>query len=77
MPHQVTKKSMRLYSDFYHSDVIVTSPLGLRTVLGAEGEQDRDVDFLNSIELLIVDQTDVFLVRWWRRGGGGRWWSVD
>ena len=54
---------MRLYSDFYHSDVIVTSPLGLRTVLGAEGESDRDVDFLNSIELLIVDQTDVFLVR--------------
>ncbi|XP_037084908.1 digestive organ expansion factor homolog isoform X2 [Pollicipes pollicipes] len=58
---QVTKKSMRLYSDFYHSDVIVTSPLGLRTVLGSEGESDRDVDFLNSIELLIMDQTDVFL----------------
>ena len=62
MSRQVTKKSMRLYSDFYHSDVIVTSPLGLRTVLGAEGDSDRDVDFLNSIELLIIDQADVFLV---------------
>ncbi|KAF0310750.1 Digestive organ expansion factor [Amphibalanus amphitrite] len=62
---QVTKKSMRLYSDFYHSDIIVTSPLGLRTVLGADGEPDRDVDFLNSIELLIIDQTDVFLMQNW------------
>lgn len=31
------KKSMKLYADFYNADVIIASPLGLRTLIGAEG----------------------------------------
>jgi U3 small nucleolar RNA-associated protein 25 len=32
-----TKKSMKLYSDFYNADIIIASPLGLRTMIGTEG----------------------------------------
>ncbi|KAJ8723882.1 hypothetical protein PYW07_007862 [Mythimna separata] len=61
----VTKKTLKLYTDFYSSDIIVTSPLGLRMLVGAEGEEGRDYDFLASIEVLVMDQTDVFLMQNW------------
>ncbi|XP_041827240.1 digestive organ expansion factor [Melanotaenia boesemani] len=61
----IVKGSMRLYAPFYSSDIIISSPLGLRTVLGAEGESKRDFDFLSSIELLVVDQADVFFMQNW------------
>lgn len=61
----VTKKTLKLYSDFYSSDIIISSVLGLRMLIGAEGETDRDHDFLASIELLILDQTEVFTMQNW------------
>ncbi|XP_068608078.1 U3 small nucleolar RNA-associated protein 25 homolog [Brachionichthys hirsutus] len=61
----VMRGSLRLYAPFYSSDIIIASPLGLRTVLGAEGESRRDFDFLSSIELLVLDQVDVFLMQNW------------
>ncbi|XP_063985871.1 U3 small nucleolar RNA-associated protein 25 homolog [Diachasmimorpha longicaudata] len=61
----VTKKTMKLYSDFYSSDIIISSVLGLRMVVGAEGEEERDYDFLASIELLIMDQTELFFMQNW------------
>lgn len=59
----ITKKSIKLYADFYSSDIIIASPLGLRSTIGADGEPDRDFDFLNSIELLILDQCEMFLMQ--------------
>ncbi|KAF7252285.1 hypothetical protein EYD10_02227 [Varanus komodoensis] len=61
----VLQKSMRLYAPFYSSDIIIASPLGLRTVIGAEGEKKRDYDFLSSIEILIIDETDIYLMQNW------------
>ena len=51
----VTEKTLKLYSDFYSSDIIIASPLGHRLVVGVVGDKDRDSDFLASIEVLILD----------------------
>ncbi|XP_011644927.1 digestive organ expansion factor homolog [Pogonomyrmex barbatus] len=61
----ITKKTLKLYTNFYSSDIIIGSPLGLRRVVGAEGETVRDYDFLSSIELLIMDQIDLVLMQNW------------
>ncbi|XP_075719384.1 U3 small nucleolar RNA-associated protein 25 homolog [Rhinoderma darwinii] len=60
----ILQKSMRLYSPFYSSDILIASPLGLRTIIGSEGEK-RDFDFLSSIEVLIIDQADIYLMQNW------------
>ncbi|NXC96136.1 DIEXF factor, partial [Certhia familiaris] len=61
----ILQRSMRLYAPFYSSDIIIASPLGIRTVIGAEGEKKRDFDFLSSIEILIIDQADIYLMQNW------------
>lgn len=61
----VTKSSLKLYEDFYNSDIIIASPLGLRMIIGAEGESSRDYDFLSSVEVLIFDQAEIFLMQNW------------
>ncbi|XP_054153501.1 U3 small nucleolar RNA-associated protein 25 homolog [Oppia nitens] len=61
----VTKKSLKLYSDFYSADIIIASPLGLRMIIGSEGDAEREFDFLSSIEMLVMDQTDIFLMQNW------------
>ncbi len=53
---------MKYFSGFYDSDVIVASPLGLR--LGIEKDRG-DSDFLSSIEMVIVDQSDVISMQNW------------
>ncbi|XP_076945478.1 protein NUCLEOLAR FACTOR 1-like [Bidens hawaiensis] len=61
-----TKKTIKLYSDFYTSDIIVASPLGLITKIGeAEVEKEKDVDYLSSIEVLIIDHVDVLTMQNW------------
>jgi len=61
----ITKSSLKLYENFYNSDIIIASPLGLRMIIGADGESTRDYDFLSSVEILIFDQSEIFLMQNW------------
>lgn len=61
----LNKKSMKLYTPFYASDILIASPLGLRLIIGAKGDHEREYDFLASIEVLILDQMELFLAQNW------------
>ncbi|XP_010459374.1 PREDICTED: U3 small nucleolar RNA-associated protein 25-like isoform X1 [Camelina sativa] len=61
-----TRKSIRLYGDFYSSDIIIASPLKLQMAIGqAEENKERDVDYLSSIEVLVIDHADIISMQNW------------
>ncbi|KJE95372.1 digestive organ expansion factor [Capsaspora owczarzaki ATCC 30864] len=62
---KISRKNVKLFSDFYSADIIVASPLGLKLIIGSEGDKKRDFDFLSSIEILALDQTEVFSMQNW------------
>lgn len=55
---------LRLYSDFYISDIILASPIALKLVMEANPHK-LDCDFLSSIEQVIVHQADVLSMQNW------------
>lgn len=61
----LTKKTLKLYTDFYASDILIASPLGLRLSMGGSSDNDVEADFLSSIEVLILDQAELFLAQNW------------
>ena len=72
---RLTKKAAKLYSSFYSADLILASPLGLRSLLdggGAKGKDSKrtrgaqdgaDADWLSSIELTLLPYADVMLMQ--------------
>uniref|UniRef100_A0A183IMU4 U3 small nucleolar RNA-associated protein 25 homolog n=1 Tax=Soboliphyme baturini TaxID=241478 RepID=A0A183IMU4_9BILA len=61
----IAKKTLKLYVDFYSSDIIIASPIGLRVLMGNSTDKHFSADFLSSIEVLVFDQADVFLMQNW------------
>ncbi|KAL4619465.1 hypothetical protein ACB092_06G081100 [Castanea dentata] len=60
------EKSIKLYSDFYSSDLIVASPVRLIAKISeAKTFKEKDVDYLSSIEVLIIDHADVIAMQNW------------
>lgn len=60
-----TRSTMRLFSGFYHSDIIVCSPLGLRTIIGDDNDLGRDFDFLSSVEIVVFDSCEMLQMQNW------------
>jgi hypothetical protein len=69
---------MRLFTDFYHSDIILASPLGLRLILessastssGSGSNENKkgtkvENDYLSSLEIIYFHQADVLLMQNW------------
>jgi U3 small nucleolar RNA-associated protein 25 len=66
-----TRKTIKFFSGFYNSDIIIASPLGLtRAMAGSTREEDdekkEDSDFLSSIEIVLADNVSALQMQNWQ-----------
>ncbi|SGZ49098.1 CIC11C00000000308 [Sungouiella intermedia] len=64
-----TRKSIKLYSSFYSSDVLIASPIGLSMILEDPKQSKRQYDFLSSIEVMVIDNANQIEMQNWDHVG--------
>lgn len=64
-----TRKTIKLYSSFYSSDVLVASPIGLSMILEDPKQSKRQQDFLSSIEVMVIDNANQIEMQNWDHVG--------
>lgn len=67
--------NVKLFAEFYRSDIILASPIGLKMATtgneedGVDEEDDdeteNDVDFLSSVDICLIGRSDVLLMQNW------------
>jgi len=58
--------AVKMYTNFYRSDIILASPLALKLAIDSEDEDGKtDSDFLSSIEICLVARADVLYMQNW------------
>lgn len=61
-----SKVQVKLYTDFYKSDIIVSSPIGLKMLLAPDDDgKEGDADYLSSIEICLVQNADILMMQNW------------
>lgn len=58
------KKKVVYFSNFDASDIIVASPIGLKSIINGEGGK-KEISFLSSVEILYVDRASVIMMQNW------------
>eukprot|EP00166_Cyanidium_caldarium_P000044 ctg_1004.g372 len=65
---RLSRRTLRLYTDFFRSDIVLASPLGLQRLASDPergGVSGGAVDSLSSIEMALVLRTDTMLMQNW------------
>ena len=56
---------LRLYTDFYQSDIIIASPIGLKYIIENNETTTLNYDYLSSLEIIYLYHCDVMCLQNW------------